>query len=70
MTEYPINDRLIIERINTMGKVKQMLMELMDEAIDKIGEYEDFNSWASAYPQLDQEELRELWDEFVFESSH
>ena len=61
---------LYIERINNMGKVKQMLMDLMDEAIDKIGEYEDFNSWASAYPQLDQEELRELWDEFVFESSH
>lgn len=56
--------------MNTMGAVKRMLMELWDEAIDKIGEYEDFNSWASAYPQLDQEELRELWDEFVFESSH
>ena len=48
-----------------MGKVKAWLMDLMNEAIDKIGEYEDFNSWASAYPQLDQDELRELWDEFV-----
>ena len=61
---------LCIERINKMGAVKRMLMDLMDEAIDKIGEYEDFNSWASAYPQLDQEELRELWDEFVFDNTY
>jgi hypothetical protein len=53
-----------------MGAEKRRLMDLMDEAIDKIGEYEDFNSWASAYPQLDQEELRELWDEFVFDNAH
>ena len=53
-----------------MGKVKQMLMELMDEAIAHIGDYENFYEWASAYPQLNQEELRELWDEFVFDNAY
>ena len=53
-----------------MGKVKSYLMDLMDEAIANISDYEDFNSWCSAYPQLDQDELRELWDEFVFDNAY
>ena len=48
-----------------MGAVKRMLMDKMDDAIAHIGDYENFNEWASAYPELDQEELRELWDEQV-----
>tara|TARA_R100001460_G_scaffold24754_1_gene49657 strand:- start:62 stop:223 length:162 start_codon:yes stop_codon:yes gene_type:complete len=53
-----------------MGKVKAYLMDLMDEAIANISDYEDFNSWCSAYPNLDEEELRELWDEFVFDNAY
>ena len=26
-------------------------------------DYENFHEWASAYPRLHEEELRELWDE-------
>ena len=48
-----------------MGKVKAYLMDLMDEAIANISDYEDFNSWCSAYRNLDEEELRELWDEQI-----
>lgn len=48
-----------------MGKVKQMLMDLIDEAIANISEHEDFNSWASANPRLHEEELREIWDEHI-----
>jgi len=50
-----------------MGAVKRMLMDLMDEAIAHIGDYENFHEWASAYPRLHEEELREYWDEFWFD---
>ena len=45
-----------------MGKVKAWLMELEDEAVDNVHKYEDFASFQSDYPRVDEEVLKEIWE--------
>lgn len=45
-----------------MGRVKEMLMELEDEAVNNVHKYEDFASFQLDHPQVDEEVLKEIWE--------
>jgi|5_EtaG_2_1085323.scaffolds.fasta_scaffold16365_6 hypothetical protein len=51
-----------------MGKVKAMLMELEERACDDISNHDNIDSWIQAHPRVDEEVLREHWEEFQTEN--
>ena len=52
-----------------MGKVKAWLMELEEEAQTDIVNHDNIDSYLQAHVRVDEETLREYWNEYQSEKA-